>query len=187
MAKSTVVISLLRGINVGGKNLIRMEALRSIYESTGCEDVRTLLQSGNVVYRTPKRDPDEIARAVEAAVEAQHGFRPAVVQRTVEELRRVVAANPFAELAREQPAKLIVMFLAGDPADGAEAALRARYSGPEEFRVIGREMFIAYPDGQGRSKLTGAMLDRAVRAAMTGRNWNTVLALLELASNGATQ
>jgi uncharacterized protein (DUF1697 family) len=183
LAKSTVVISLLRGINVGGKHLIRMEALRSIYESAGGEGVRTLLQSGNVVYRTSARDVSGIARKVEAAIEAQLGFRPTVVQRTVEQMRGVVAANPFGELARSEPSKLVVMFLAGSPAEGAEEAARSRHPGPEEFRLAGGELFISYPMGQGQSKMPATLLDRAFGVQMTGRNWNTVVKLLEMAES----
>ncbi len=158
-----------------------MEALKGIYRSAGLEDPRTLLQSGNVVYRTDASDLGEIGRRVESAIEKSFGFRPAVIQRTAGEWRSAIAANPFGRDV--DGSKLLVTFLAAEPPDGAEERLHSSYSGPEQIRVIGREMFVYYPDGMGRSKLTPATVDKALRVTGTGRNWNTVKKLMDLADS----
>jgi uncharacterized protein (DUF1697 family) len=158
----------LRGINVGGRNLVRMSDLRALCTSLGYEDVRTLLQSGNVVFRARKATP----KAMETAL----GVR--VILRTEAELRAVVANNPFETI--RNPGHLHVIFL--DRAATAEAAakLRANYKGPEIFHVKGREMYVDYVNGAGRSKLTHGLIERTLGVAGTARNWNTVTRLLAL-------
>src|SRR5215813_3406502 len=109
-----VVISMLRAVNVGGHNLIRMEALRTVYESLGFQDSQTYVQSGNVVFRTKERNLPRLTIQIEE-IERAFGFRPAVIVRTPAELRDVIARNPFAERPGIEPNKLLVVFLAGTP------------------------------------------------------------------------
>lgn len=177
----TVAVSLLRGINVGGHNLVRMETLRAIHEGLGCESVRSYVQSGNVVFRAGKRGHSALAGSIADAIERGHGFRPEVVVRTANELRDAIARNPFAGRNGIEPAKLLVMFLAESPAPGALEKLAAAYRGPEEFHLRGRELYIYFPDGQGRSKLTIALIEKNLKTTGTGRNWNTVTKLLAMA------
>ena len=113
-----VIISMLRGVNVGGHNRIKMEALRALYESLGLRDPQTYVQSGNVVFTTDKRDLVALAKRIEDAIERGFGFRPSVILRTTSELRDVMARNPFAKRSGIEPSKLLVNFLASDP--GAE-------------------------------------------------------------------
>jgi uncharacterized protein (DUF1697 family) len=173
----TVAVSLLRAINVGGRNLVRMEVLRALHEEIGLTDVKTYVQSGNVVFRTKLRDLKPLERKLEDALERKHGFRPPVIIRTADELRDAVARNPFAGRKEIEPAKLHIVFLADRPEPAGEAKMRAANRGPEEFYVSGRELYVYYPEGAGRSKFTAAPL------AVTGtaRNWNTVTKLLEMA------
>ena len=175
-----VAISLLRGINVGGNNMVRMEALRSMHEAVGLADVRTYIQSGNVVFRTKLKDPATVGRKIEDAIEKSHGFRPAVVIRTAAELRDVVARNPFAGRPDIEPNKLVVSFLAARPDAAAAERLRAVKANPEELHLVDRELYIYFPEGMGRSKLV-PMLDKASKIAGTARNWNTVMKLLSMA------
>lgn len=177
----TIAVSLLRGINVGGRNMVRMEALREIHESLGCEKVRTYVQSGNVVFCAGKRDHSALAGRIADAIERGHGFRPDVVLRTASELRDAIAGNPFGGRSGIEPGKLLVMFLTDRPAGGAIEKLAAAYQGPEEFHLRGRELYIYYPDGQGRSKLTIALIEKTLKTTGTGRNWNTVTKLLAMA------
>jgi uncharacterized protein (DUF1697 family) len=176
-----VLISLLRGINVGGAHLIRMEALREIYGSLGLKDVRTHLQSGNVVFRAGAAGVRQLPAKIESAIEKSVGFRPAVILRTPAELREAVAKNPFAGREGIHPGKLLVTFLPADPAKDAHEKLRALPPVPEEVHLAGRELYIYFPDGMGRPKLKIAMVDRAIGTVGTGRNWNTVTKLLEIA------
>src|ERR1022692_2807782 len=112
------IISMLRGVNVGAHNRIKMDALRALYESLGLHEPQTYVQSGNVVFRTDKRDLVALAKRIEGAIERGFGFRPTVILRTSGELRDVIARNPFAKRRGIEPSRLLVYFLASDP--GAE-------------------------------------------------------------------
>lgn len=178
---STVIVSLLRGINLGPSRRIAMQALREVYESLGFSDVQTYVQSGNVVCRTTERNLSKLPARIGDAIEVKFGFRSAVVVRTTPEMRGVVAANPFASREDIEPGKFLVTFLSGEPAAGAAEKVRAIPADPEELRLVGRELYIYFPNGIGRSKLSMAAIEKAVGAAGTGRNWNTVRKLLEMA------
>jgi uncharacterized protein (DUF1697 family) len=176
-----VVISLLRGVNVGGHNKIQMEALRALCRALGLRDAQTYVQSGNVVFRTEARDLVRLARRIEGAIHASLGFRPAVMVRTSAELRDVIARNPFAARRGIDPRKLVVSFLAAEPGPEARQRLLRVPAGPEELHLAGRELYIYFPNGMGRSKLSPAVLEKALQTSATGRNWNSVTKLLEIA------
>ncbi len=179
-----VIIALLRAVNVVGRNMIRMEQLRSLCESCGFQSPRTYLQSGNVVFtsREPRLSP--ISKRLEDAIEHELGFRPAVVTRTPADLKAVVAANPFASRSGINPSKLLVTFLDKDPGQPARDKIMAINVGPEEIAAAGRELYIYYPCGVGTSKLTTALIERTLQGTRgTARNWNTVNALIDLAEN----
>src|SRR2546427_3902416 len=118
-----VVRFLLSCVNVGGYNLIRMEALREVYESLGLQDSQTYVQSGNVMFRTEERNLPRLAKQIEDAIERTFGFRPAVIVRTPAELKDVIARNPFAERRGIEPNKLLVVFLAGSTDEHARATV----------------------------------------------------------------
>jgi uncharacterized protein (DUF1697 family) len=177
----TIVISMLRGVNVGGHNKINMEVLRALCESLNFEDVATFIQSGNVVFRTKERDLAKVSKRIGDAIEKSFGFRPDVILRTVEEMRGVIARNPFAARTDVEPNKLLALFLADQPdAEARRRALSVK-ADREELRVDGRVLYIYFPDGQGRSKLSMAAVERALKISGTGRNWNSVLKLMEMA------
>jgi uncharacterized protein (DUF1697 family) len=177
-----VVISLLRGVNVTGNNKIPMEALRQLCESLGLRGAQTYIQSGNVVFRTNAKDLATLARRIEDAIEKKFGCRPGVTLRTTAELKDVIARNPFARRRDIEPSKLLVnFFLTTEPsAEMRSAILGLKGDYPEEMVFGGRELYIHFPNGQGRSKLWPA-LDRALKKSATGRNLNTVTKLLEMA------
>lgn len=176
----TTVIALLRGVNVGGHNMIKMDGLRALCESLGHCDVQTYVQSGNVVLRTKERDVAKIAARMEDAIEKKHSFRPDVILRTTAEMRQVIARNPFAKCKEIEPAKLIVTFLASDLSAESQAALLALKPKPEELHLNGREVYVYFPDGMGSSKFT-PILSRTLKNKGTARNWNSVMKLLEMA------
>ena len=132
---ATIVISMLRGVNVGSHRRMKMEALRRVYESLGLENPQTYLQSGNVVFKTRERDLMSLARRIESGIEQHFGFRSDVIIRTFSELRSVVARNPFAARAGIEPSKLLVTFLAGDCGKEAQENLRGIKIDLEEIRV----------------------------------------------------
>lgn len=172
-----VVVSMLRGVNLGPTRRMKMEDLRAVYESLGLSDVRTYIQSGNVVFRSPR--PIAAAR-IEAAIGKRFGFQVSVILRTPEELRDAIARNPFLEF---EPSKLLVWFLAEDPGDETRRRVLALDTPPEKLRAGGREIFIYFPNGQARSTLNMAAFGKALHGQGTGRNWNTVTKLLEIAGS----
>lgn len=176
-----VVISMLRGINVGAHNRIKMDALREVYELLGLREVQTYVQSGNVVFSTVRRDLAKLADALESALEERFGFRPSVILRTPPEMKEVIDRNPFADRTGLDPAKLLVLFLASDPGEEARKKVAQMNTAPDELRMEGRELYVYFPDGMGRSKLPWASLGKMLGSVGTGRNWNTVLKLLALA------
>ena len=176
-----VMISMLRGVNLGPHNRIKMEALRSMYQSLGLEDPRTYVQSGNVIFRTRQKNPKKLAAAIQEAIEKSFKFRPAVILRTTEELKNAIAATPFSAQRNLNPGKILVTFLADDPPSDAAANLDAFKSYPEEIHLKGRELYIYFPNGAGRSKLPWSRVEKFLKVTGTARNWNSVLAMLQIA------
>jgi len=178
-----VIISMLRGVNVGGHNKIKMDALRELCASLKLRDPQTYVQSGNVVFRSDDRDLVSLARCIEQAIERKFGFRPAVILRTAAELRDVIARNPFASRPGIEPGKLLVTFLASEPGAEARTKLLAIKTDPEELHIDGRELYTYFPNGMGRPKLSWPTVERTLAIRGTGRNWNTVVKLLEMAES----
>jgi uncharacterized protein (DUF1697 family) len=174
----TTWIALLRAVNVGGNNLIKMSDLRDLLAGLGLEDVRTHLQSGNAVFTARSKDRTKLSGEIAAAIAHGHGHRPEVILRTPEELRAVLGRVPFDESAN--PSLVLIHFLA-DPADPEGAETLAAYEGPEQVAVHGSEVFVHYPEGIGRSKFSRVPMEKLLGTRGTGRNLNTVRKLLEMA------
>ena len=175
----TVFVALLRGINVGGNKSIRMAELKALLEGLGLENVKTLLNSGNVVF-TASKGSGALTKELEDAVEKEFGFRPTIVLRTKARLKKILDANPFPDMAKDDPSHLLVMTLAKEAKTGAKASLAKAYSGPEEIEIKGENVYVSYPNGIGKSKLTNALLEKHVGVG-TARNWNTLTKLVALA------
>jgi uncharacterized protein (DUF1697 family) len=176
-----VAISMLRAVNVGGHNCIKMESLRAMYESLGLRDAQTYVQSGNVVFKTAARDLASLGKRIESKIEQTFGFRPDVVIRSPSELREVIRRNPFAGRQGIEPSKLLVTFLRAEPSAEARGKILGINADPEELRVEGREVYVYFPNGSGRAKLSAALIEKTLKTPGTGRNWNTVTKLLEMA------
>ncbi|MGH9682623.1 MAG: DUF1697 domain-containing protein [Candidatus Acidiferrales bacterium] len=177
----SIVISMLRGVNVGGHNKIKMDALRALYEFLGLRNPQTYVQSGNVVFGTEERDLVLLAKRIQNGIERTFGFRPEVILRSSSELRDVIARNPFAKRRGIDPSKLLVSFLAGDPGPEARDKVLKIKTDPEELRIGGRELYVYFPNGMARPKLSWPAIERALKTPGTGRNWNSVTKLLEIA------
>jgi uncharacterized protein (DUF1697 family) len=173
-------VALLRAVNVGGTGIIRMADLKALCEAIGFRDVTTLLQSGNVAFRAKGTDAG-IAKKLADAIEKSHGFRPAVMVRTADEIAAVMAANPFKAEEKSDPAHLIVSFAGDAPSSGAAERVAAIKVGQERLFLSGRELYIHYATGQGTSKVTNTVIERALGVPATARNWNTIGKLLALA------
>lgn len=176
-----VYIALLRGVNLVKRNRMKMEELRAVFESLKFKDVQTYIQSGNVVFRAPEQETAKLARRIETAVEKAFGFRAAVILRDLASWRRAVELNPYANRADVAPNKLLVHFLASDPGEAARVKARSLPPAPEELHVFERELYIHYVNGMARPKLNFVAVERALGVTGSGRNWNSVLKLLEMA------
>jgi len=187
MRAMPVIVSMLRGVNVGGHNKIKMDALRELCASLKLRDPQTYVQSGNVVFVAEDRDLVPLARRIEQAIERKFGFRPDVILRTAAELRDAIARNPFASRSGIEPSKLLVTFLASHPSAEARKKVLAIKTDPEELRIDGRELYTYFPNGMGRPKLSWPMVERTLAISGTGRNWNTVTKLLEMAESLETR
>jgi uncharacterized protein (DUF1697 family) len=177
-------IALLRGVNLAGRRALKMAALRQCLTEVGCADVQTLLQSGNVVFRAGRRAGSALEGWLEDAVASQLGLRTDICVRSVTEWKALIAANPFPDEAKRDPAHLIAVCLKTSPAPGAVDALRSAITGPERVEGVGRELYVVYPAGIGQSRLTAALIDSRVGVRGTARNWNTVQKLGALVSGG---
>jgi len=177
---------LLRGVNVGKKNSLPMADLRAMLGKIGCTDVQTYVQSGNAVFGT-KLGAAQLTKAIEAALERKMGRPIATTVRTERQLAAIVDANPFEKVAAN-PTYLCVTFLSHAPTESEVAPLHAKDWRPELFHLAGNEIYTWHPNGQGRSELAAALGKLKLRGAVTTRNWNTVLKLLEMVGgSGATR
>ena len=172
---------LLRGVNVGGRNRLPMVVLAAALRDAGCLAVRTYIQSGNAIFRATASDARDAASAVAATVAEHTGRSVPVILRTREELARAVRDNPFPDAGRDHRT-LHVGFSGIRPAPERIAALDPDRSPPDEFAVVGREIYLHLPNGMARTKLSNAYFDSVLGTTTTFRNWRTVLKLLEMAS-----
>ncbi|MXY78615.1 MAG: DUF1697 domain-containing protein [Chloroflexi bacterium] len=177
----SVSVALLRGINVGGKNRLPMKELAAMFVEAGCDDVRTYIQSGNVLFRAGSAPAADIPSLISASILDRFGYRVPVVTRTARELEEIVHRNPFPQAGAEAD-KLHVAFLAEQPDDAQMDALDPNRSPGDEFAVSGREIYLHCPNGLARTKLTNSYFDSTLSTTSTMRNWKTVRKLLELAT-----
>lgn len=176
-----IYVSMLRAVNVGGSSRIKMDALRAVYESLGLADVRTLLQSGNVLFRSGLTDRQQLVKRIMQEIERQLDLEVEVILRTLAEVASIVDRGPVLS-PRADKDKLVVMFLAAVPDAAAQAALVKWHKGKEMKEMLemrGPEIYLYYPDGIGRSKLTSAVIESKLDTAGTARNWNTLTKLVE--------
>ncbi len=176
-------VALLRGINVGGRKKVAMARLRELMEELGYSEVRTYVNSGNVVFSGPEQPPLEVARRLEEQLATTFGFDIAVVVRSREELAETVRANPLGAIATD-PARHLVLFLAVEPEADRVPELDTAEIAPEAFHLLGREIHLWCPDGVNDSPLAKQMSEKRLGVTATARNWRTVEKLLALAEEG---
>jgi uncharacterized protein (DUF1697 family) len=176
----TRMIALLRGINLASRNRVAMADLREVFAGLGYRDAVTHLQSGNVVFTIPRRPPARLSGTIEKAIADDLGQHTTVILRTRDELAAVVEHNPLPERTAD-PAKLLVTFLSAAPDPAAVAGISADVSGPDEFRLVGKEIYVYFPNGLQGSKIGHAFWEKRLGVSGTARNWNTVTRLLSLA------
>lgn len=177
--KMKTYIALFRGINVGGNSLLPMKALKPLLENLGLQNVRTYIQSGNVVFQSGEEDTVQLSNTISAEVKRSHGFEPKVMLLQIEEMERVIAENPFPE-AESDPKTLHFNFLASPPQNPDLKGLERYKAESERFELTDKVFYLHAPDGIGRSKLA-ANMERLLGVPMTGRNWRTVCVIMEMA------
>jgi uncharacterized protein (DUF1697 family) len=179
-------IALLRGINVGGKNTVRMAELVSLLQSLHFANVRSYLQSGNFVFDHGRAGPSALSDGIEQAISQKFGFDVKVIVRTAEELRSLISGNPLLDMPEIDREKLHVTFLKDTPVKPDISYFEAIKEPKERLRIKGKEVFLYCPNGYGRSKLTNQAFEKKQGVAATTRNWKTVNALAEMVTTPYT-
>lgn len=176
---STYIV-LLRGINVGGHRKIPMATLRSLCARIGYKDVRTYIQSGNILLTT-NSDAEEVERKVEQAVEEQFGFSVPAIARETRAWQGYLKSNPFSKASLSEPSRVMLVLAKATPKSDALKNLRSRAANNERLAQTGDALWIHCPEGAATSKISATLLDRFVGATVTVRNWRTVQKLGQIA------
>ena len=175
-------VALLRAVNLAGHNKVGMGDLKALLAGLGFEGAQTLLQSGNIVFTGGNKTTASLEQALERAAAKQLELETDFFVRTAKEWQAIVDANPFPREAKDDPSHLLAVILRDDVSAANVTALQKAIVGREVVRVKGRCLYVVYPDGIGRSKLTTAIIEKKLGTRGTARNWNTVLKLQTLAS-----
>ena len=177
----TRYISILRGINVGGKRKILMADLRELYQSLGFENIITYIQSGNVIFESKKKNANSIfTKKIKEAIFEKYGFDVPVIIRSVEEIKSIFETNPFLQKEGVQVENLCVTFLSEIPTDENLEKINTYDYSPDLFQIIENNAFIFIEGKYHKSKLTNNFFEKKLKVSATTRNWKTVKKLLEL-------
>ena len=180
----TTYIAMLRGINVSGHKIIKMERLRAMFADMGFQNVQTYVQSGNVVFESTEPHAG-LAAKIEKRILKEFGFDVPVLTKTAKEMAEIVKRNPFVKDTALDQTKLHVTFLADDPPKNALELLQPFITGAEQLRIIGRAVYLYCPNGSGNSKLSNTTIEKKSGCSATTRNWKTTKTLLEMAEKGS--
>ena len=172
-------IAFLRGINVSGQKLIKMEALKQHFEMPGFKNIVTYIQSGNVLFDTKETDETKLHKKIEKQLALKLGYEVPAIIRSTDGIKIAINNNPFGELSADDPRRLYVTFLSDAPPVSLHKALDAYKSEQEEVQVVNRELYIV-TGGIGNSKLTLTVIEKKLGVTATTRNWATVNKMLEL-------
>jgi uncharacterized protein (DUF1697 family) len=174
------IISILRGINVGGKNKIPMVELKALYEKSGFKNVTTYIQSGNVVFSADKKEINSLPEKIQQLIFKKYGFTVLVIIRTIEEMESVTNKNPLLKIKGIDIEKLHVTFLSAYPSEQALEKIKVYDYKPDEFIILEREVFISCPNGYGNTKLSNTFFENKLKVTATTRNWRTVNELVRM-------
>ncbi len=172
---------MLRGINVSGQKLIKMDALRALIESLGYINVTTYIQSGNIIFQSEHLNPDSIAQTIKSGIADRFGFDVQVLVIDIDYIRFVIASNPFVNVMTEDTSSYYVTFLAEQPSETLVEKVKLGNYGVDEFVVSDKVVYLCCPKGYGNSKLSNTFFENKLKVAATTRNWRTVNELLSIA------
>ena len=178
----TTFIALFRGINVGGRNKLPMKDLASLMENMGLKNVKTYIQSGNVVFDSDSPGNADLAAKIEGSIEKSHGFRPGLIILSKKAIDQAISANPFPE-GDAEPNTVHLTFLSAIPANPDIEALERIRAPSERFVLKGPVFYLHAPEGIGRSRLA-ARIEKSLGVSGTARNWRTVIKLQEMIHAG---
>ena len=173
-------IAMLRGINVSGHKMIRMEALRASFGALKLTNVQTYVQSGNVIFESEQKSPAGLSNKIEEQIQHTFGFRVPVLVKTSKEIAQIVSDNPLVKEKGIDHSKLHVTFLSDAPPKTAVKVLKPLATGRERFRILNCEIYLYCPDGYGNTKLSNNAIEKKLSVVATTRNWRTVNTLLEM-------
>ena len=177
----TTYISLLRGINVSGQKLIKMEALRKSYEKLGFQNVTTYVQSGNVIFSGNKVKPDQLVLSISQQIEKDFGFIVPVIVLTVDKLKQIIDSNPFSKHVNKEPSYFHVTFLSSKPQKIESDKIEEKKLNGEEIAFSDNAVYLYCPNGYGKTKLNNSFLETKLKVKATTRNWKTTNELLRIA------
>lgn len=173
-------IALLRAINVGGNSKIAMADLKAMLVDLGYANPQTILQTGNLVFQAKESNAAKLESKLEKEAADRFGLETDILVRTADEWQQAIDANPFPKEAASDPSHLLIMPLKAAPTKQAVKELQAAIQGRETVAAVKRELYLVYPDGIGRSKLTNKFIESRLKTRGTGRNWNTALKIAQL-------
>lgn len=174
-------ITILRGINVSGQKMINMEALKTLMKDLGFQNIKTYIQSGNLIFEHEKVDLYELAKQIEEQILQQYGFQVTVIIRTPGDFEHIINNNPFLITRKEDTNKLHVTFLSSEPKEEYLAKITRPENIPDEFVISGDHVFVFCPNGYGNSKISNTFFENKLKVTATTRNWKTVMKLAEMA------
>jgi uncharacterized protein (DUF1697 family) len=175
-----IYVAMLRGINVGGHKKIKMDHLRTSFEALGFNQVKTFIQSGNVVFKAAKLSPTAISKQIEERVLRDFGFSVSVISRTQDEMDKAIHNNPLLRRSEIDPTKLHVTFLSEAPAPPALKKFEALIAAPDQARCVGKEIYFYLPNGVSQSSWAKTPWERALSVVTTTRNWKTVNSIYQM-------
>jgi uncharacterized protein (DUF1697 family) len=175
----TVYVALLRGVNVGGKTL-EMGELVKLFESGGLKEVRTYIQSGNVIFATREKDVRNLKARLQERIAERFGLDVSVILRTCEELRQIIENNPLLSSGSRELERLHVTFLEDEPKNGQPPTSSKKTN--DEFRLAGKEVYLYCPDGYGKTVYSNSFFEKHLGVRATTRNWRTVEKLYEISA-----
>ena len=174
-------ISILRGINVSGHKLIKMDTLRQLYADLGFENVKTYIQSGNVVFQFKKAEKKMLAEKIEKKITKRFGFKVPVLVRELDEYKAIIKQNPFTKKPQRDISFLHITFLSDQPTEENVAKIKSGQYQLDEFQLIDKSIYLYCPNGYGNSKLTNSFFETKLKVTATTRNWKTANELIAIA------